>query len=365
MNYEEIYLDLKAQFSRGKWKPGQKLPTERELARHYGVSRPTISRALDRLQVTGQIRRVAGAGTFVTVPEGGSIGKQQAYGLLVPGLGKTELLEPICARIAERSHQFDFTLIWGGIPTVDAVDREALLFASAQRFIDNGVTGVFFQPLEREPDAPKKNLRIVSVFEKARIPLVLLDSDYLFYPQRSNYDLVGIDNIQASLVLTNHLLGNDPRRIDFAWQPHIAATCGLRLIGYREGLRRAGIVPRPEFEHEGDPQAVEFAEKLYRDGARDIICANDETAVLLMRTLEGLGVQVPRDVRIAGFDDVKYARIARVPLTTMRQPCQALGDLAVQTMVERAADPSLPPRTVTTQAILCARESSSRGGRER
>lgn len=358
MKHEEIYVELQEQFAQGKWKPGQRLPTERELSQHYGVSRPTISRVLNRLRDAGQIWRAAGAGTFVTDPDKGDRVAHRTFGLVVPGLGRGEIFGPICARIAERSHQFDFTLTWGSVPADDALDHEAHLLATAQRFVDHQVNGVFFQPLEREAEAPKKNLRIVSMFESAGIPLVLLDSDYLSYPRRSDHDLVGIDNIQASFVLTNHLLEHELRRIDFVWQPNAAGTCPLRLIGYREALHQAGLPPQRAFEHEGDPRLVSFARELFDGGARDVICLNDETAALLMRSFESLDIKVPHDVRIAGFDDVKYARLARVPLTTMRQPCEALGDLAVQTMIERIAHPWLPSRTVTTNAILCARDSS-------
>ncbi len=358
MKHEEIYRDLQKQLAEGKWKPGQQLPTEREFSQQYGVSRPTISRVLNRLRDAGRIRRTAGAGTFVTEAPESDEPPHLNLGLLVPGLGRAELFEPICARIAERSQQFDFTLTWGSVPADDAVDHEAHLLAAAQRLIDHGIDGVFFQPLEREPEAPRKNLRIVALFESSRIPLLLLDSDYLPYPQRSSHDLVGIDNIGASFVLTNHFLEQGCVRVDFVGQPYSAGTWSLRLIGYREALRRAGIESRQDFEHEGDPRSVSFARQLFESGARNIISLNDETAARLMRSFESLDLKVPNDVRIAGFDDVKYAHLARVPLTTMRQPCRALGDLAVRTMLERVAHPWLPPQTVTTTAELCARESS-------
>jgi DNA-binding LacI/PurR family transcriptional regulator len=133
----------------------------------------------------------------------------------------------------------------------------------------------------------------------------------------------------------------------------------LRLIGYRECLYRAGINPRMDLEHEGDPRDTAFVKGLIRDGARDIICVNDETAVLLMKTVETLGLTVPNDVRIAGFDDLKFAHLAHVPLTTMHQPCRAIGELALSAMLERVANPDLPPRTISASATLCIRESTT------
>jgi DNA-binding LacI/PurR family transcriptional regulator len=82
-----------------------------------------------------------------------------------------------------------------------------------------------------------------------------------------------------------------------------------------------------------------------------------------MRSLEVLDLNVPEDVRIAGFDDVKYAHLARVPLTTMKQPCRELGELALNTLIERIKTPSLPPRSILVEARLCERESSRLPGK--
>ena len=358
MKSDDILSELQQQIDQGLWKSGEKLPTERELAEKYGVSRPTISKVFDRLRESGQIRRVVGAGTFLSQPVNEERTLHKTFGLFIPGLGLGEIFEPVCARIAELSDEFNFTLTWGSLPTERAEDNGERLQQTAQRFIDHGVDGVFLQPTERESDAVKKNLIIVSMFEEAGIPLVLLDSDYLEYPQRSDHDLVGIDNIQAAFVLCNHFLEQKRPRVDFVWKANTANTHQLRLIGYREALYRAGISPQRAFEHEGDPDDLDFVRELTASGAKDIICVNDETAAHLMRSLECLDLKVPEQVRIAGFDDVKYARLAAVPLTTMRQPCRALGDLILRAMIERIENPRLPPRTITATATLCKRKSS-------
>lgn len=365
MKTEDIYADILAQLSQGVWKVGEQIPTERVLAERYGVSRPTISRVLNRLRDAGQLKRVVGAGSFLTAPEKGRDHARATIGLFVPGLGRGEIFEPICARIAELSQEYEITLVWGSIPGSGNEDRGERLLRAARYFVAQGLDGVFFQPVERETGAEAKNLRIASVFDQAGVPLVLLDCDYLPYPERSGHDLVGIDNIAAACRLCGHLLGQGARRVDFVWPPDTAGTRNLRLIGYREALRRAGLVPEGRFEHEGDPRNPDFAEELLRSGATDLICVNDETAALLMGTFGELGLSVPGDLRIAGFDDVKYARLARVPLTTMRQPCRDLGELALRTMIDRIEHPDRPTRTITTDARLCERESTRKPGENR
>jgi DNA-binding LacI/PurR family transcriptional regulator len=359
MRSKDIFADLLSQVEQGVWKPGDKLPAERELAERYEVSRPTISRVLNQLSDMGLIERVIGSGTYVTSRAGKRKAADKTFGLFVPGLGRGEIFEPICNRIAELSHENDFSLIWGSIPSDRDASTEERLYQTAQRFIDGGMDGIFLQPVEREQGLSNKNLRIASMFENAGIALVLLDSDYLLYPERSGHDLVGIDNIQAGLVLCNHFLEKDPRRVDFLWRPHTAGTYALRLIGYREALQRAGIEPSRDYEHQGDPHDLEFVTAVIKGGAHDIICVNDETAVTLIISLVSLGLRVPEDIRVAGFDDLKFARLAHVPLTTMRQPCREIGEVALSAMLSRLANPSLPPRNLTVAAELQVRKSSS------
>ena len=88
-----------------------------------------------------------------------------------------------------------------------------------------------------------------------------------------------------------------------------------------------------------------------------IICANDRTAGELMQTLAAIGFQVPRDVRVGGIDDAEYASLLSVPLTTVRQPCRAIGEIALTAMLERAARPDLPVREILLDCQLVVRKS--------
>jgi DNA-binding LacI/PurR family transcriptional regulator len=358
MKTDEIYADIAKQLSKGVWKEGEQLPTERVLADQYGVSRPTISRVLNRLRDEGQLRRVVGSGSYLTKPEQPIMTPHKKLGLFVPGLGKGEIFEPICARIAELSHEYDFNLIWGSVPAEQSEDLPDKLLQTARRFVELDLDGIFFQPIEREAGAENKNMQIVSLLDRASIPVVLLDSDYLAFPEQSGHDLVGIDNSAAAYRLCQHFLRQGATRVDFLWQPNTAGTYLLRLMGYREALYKAGIKPDQGCESEGSPSDIDFVRDMVDRGARNIICANDETAALLMRSLEVLDLKVPEDIRIAGFDDVKYAHLARVPLTTMRQPCRKLGELALNTLIGRIENPSLPARSILIEAQLCERESS-------
>jgi len=88
-----------------------------------------------------------------------------------------------------------------------------------------------------------------------------------------------------------------------------------------------------------------------------IICANDDTAAVLMRTMESHGMRPPRDIRVVGFDDVKYATLVSVPLTTVHQPCREIAVVAFQTMLRRLVEPTLPAQTISLTPRLVVRES--------
>ena len=357
MRNDEIYSDLIQKIKSGTWKSGDKLPTEKEFSELYSVSRPTISKVMNQLRTMGLLRRVKGAGTYLT-EKNITKDKVKTFGLFIPGLGSGEIFEPICNRIAELSEEFNFNLLWGSIPNGKILEIEEKLIQTAQRFIDLKVDGVFFQPVERETISYNTNKLISQMFNDSKIPIILIDSDFKEYPLRSNNDLVGIDNIQAGLILCQHFLSYKNERVDFVFEPNTAGTCKLRLIGYREALNKAGIHPNKQFEHEGNPRDKQFVHNIINSGAKNIICANDETAIHLILEIENLGYKIPNNIRVSGFDNIKYATLSHVPLTTYSQPCKAIGEMAVNAMINRIQSPFSPPCTYMIPGKLIIREST-------
>jgi DNA-binding LacI/PurR family transcriptional regulator len=218
------------------------------------------------------------------------------------------------------------------------------------------VSGVFFAPLELTREKDLINRRIADVFDRARIAVVLLDRDLVPYPDRSRYDLVGIDNRRAGYTVTAHLLKTGCRRVAFVGRPRSAPTVDARISGYREAMSDAKLAASV---HRIDPEDGEAVTRILTKARPDgFLCANDYTAAQLLKTLTALGVAVPERVRMAGVDDVKYASLLSVPLTTIHQPCADIGAVAVSTMLDRLRNPKLPARDVCLNFHLVVRESS-------
>jgi DNA-binding LacI/PurR family transcriptional regulator len=355
--YQRVLVRLEEDILSGKYKAGQKLPSEATLIRQFQTSRITVGRAIRELGNKGLIDRRVGSGTYVRAEKTTGL----LFGLLIPDLGETEIFEPICQGMASARQAAAHALLWANVTTGSA-SKEEQAWQLCRQYISRDVSGVFFAALEHTPESEKTNHRILAALESAEIPVVLLDREVLPYPRRGKHDLIGIDNHRAGFMITEHLLGLGCRRIGFLTLPDPASTVAIRISGFREALSvyctpsEAGFVQRLDPSQE--PAVRRMVESIRPDA---IICSNDRTAGILMHSLIALGYRIPADIRIAGFDDVKYARLLPVPLTTIHQPCRNIGEAAMAAMLERISRPDMPPRDILLGCTLVVRDSCGAG----
>jgi len=356
--YQQIVLDLRKSITLGEYKEGERLPSEADLVVRFQTSRLTVQRALKELQHSNLIERRAGSGTFVRRADRS---EQHVFGLLIPGLGETEIFEPICQGMARAGRAGGHALLWGDTthtPSDNDSGKEEQTKTLCEYYISRDVTGIFFAPLELTASKDDVNQWVVDALEKARIPVVLLDRGIYRYPRRSPFALVGIDNRWAGFVMAEHLLRHGCRRLMYVAKPRSAPTVEVRALGFRDAVEAFQVSGARGQVHIADPEDVPALQGVFASGVPDgIVCANDITAARLMQSLEQLGLRVPNDVRIVGIDDVKYACLLGVPLTTLRQPCREIGETAITTMLERIAHPNMPARDVLLECKLVVRQS--------
>ena len=352
--HRQVFESLLFAIRSGVYNPGDRLPTEAELGKTFLASRITVAKAVNELQRLGLVSRRAGAGTYVQ-PRKQTSGR--VFGLLIPDLGRTEIFEPICHGMMRSPLATAHSLLWG--PAMgESKQQEEEAEHLCHQYMAQKVSGVFFAPLEFTPQKDVYNKRIVGALDRAGIPVVLLDRCIAAYPDRSRYDLVGIDNRRAGFQITCHLLRLGAKRIAFAAKPLSAPTVEARIAGYREALYSAGLRPDNNLVRFGDPEDRAFVDSLLNDCAPDaIVCANDLTAARLMHSLLEAGIRIPEEVRMVGLDDVKYASMLPVPLTTHHQNCADIGAVAMSTMLERIEHPNLPTRDILLQTSLVVRKS--------
>ncbi len=364
--HQQVSEKLRRAIVTGEYKPGEKLPSEAVLVKRFNTSRITVGRALRDLQRSGLVERRAGSGTYArSAPEEGGL----LFGLLIPDLGQTEIFEPICRGISRLPTGGRHALLWGNASGEGDIGKEDQAWRLCRQYVEKPVSGVFFAPLELTPRKDQVNQRVLDAFEEAGIPVVLLDRYAHAYPLRSGHDLVGIDNRRAGYLATEHLLKLGCRRIGFVAHPDSASTVEARVAGYREALLGHGGIIEEPLVGRLDPACKASVRSLI-EGARPeaFVCANDRTAGALMHSLLALGHPIPGDFRIVGIDDVEYANLLPVPLTTIHQPCLEIGEVAMATMIERVARPRLPAREILLDVELVVRQSCGAlitGGRKK
>ncbi|RYD39509.1 MAG: GntR family transcriptional regulator, partial [Verrucomicrobiaceae bacterium] len=342
--FRDIARQLREELASGRYGVEGRMPSEAQLVRRFGVSRPTVARALGVLASEGLLERRAGSGTFAK--QGMQAGASpKLLALLIPGLGNTEIFQLIGGEIASLARMHDYGLVWGGSEQ-PALDPEAGLKQTEQlcrQFIDRRVSGVFFAPYELVKEKEEANRAMAVMLREAGIPVVLLDRDLTPFPARSDFDLVGINNISGGYLLAEHLLKLGCTRIHYVARPLSAPTVDARIAGVREALSRWNIPTEPGWLHIGDFEDRNFVRRLVGPARPEAyVCANDHTAALLLGALRKNNIRVPEDVRVVGFDDVKFATLVSPSLTTIQQPCREIAMTAFRAMMDRQADATLP-----------------------
>jgi GntR family transcriptional regulator, arabinose operon transcriptional repressor len=360
LRYHTIREAIRRDVEAGRYRPGERLPSDAELAGRFDASRLTVIRALRELEQEGMVQRRAGSGTFVRT---GAPAATRVFGILMPDLGDGEVFEPIAQGIARAGELLHHRLLWGSAAASGQL-KEQYAEELCRYFASRKVAGVFFAPVELTSHQDDVNRRITDELAAAGIPIVLVDRCVCRYPERSRHDLVGIDNHRAGYRMTRHLLDAGCRKVAFGYRPGSAPTVDARMAGYFAALRGIAESRQVTLPLDPDPEETAALERFMEQERPDgIVCANDLTAARLMHKLLKLGVRIPEDVRLTGINDVKYAGFLPVPLTTLRQPCQEIGAAAMAVMLDRLENPNQPVRDVLLECELVVRYSCGAAGK--
>jgi LacI family transcriptional regulator len=193
------------------------------------------------------------------------------------------------------------------------------------------------------------------------IPLVVVDPVIL---PDADLPSVGTTNWAGGLAATDHLASLGHQRIAAIAGPPDYLCSRARLDGYRSALDRARVPFRPEYVRHGD-----FQHEGGFAGGRELLglpepptaifAGNDQQALGVYEAARQLGLRVPQDLSIVGFDDLPVARWVSPPLTTVRQPLAEMGRTAAAMLGDLIEGKPLRARRVELSTELILRESTS------
>lgn len=321
-----------------------------DVAAAAGVSKSTVSRILDeRLpnsdsKTARLVRKVAADLGYVRDVSAASLrrGKTLTIGVIVPRLTDTvmAMLYESIARASQRTGQFAI------VATTD--DNPDAGRAAAETLLNRGVDGLILSTSRLDDDFPAE-------LERRGVNYVLaLRTD------GNSPASVGDDRLGGYLA-TRHLLDLGHRRIGLIAGPSYASSALDRIEGYRQALSEAGIAEDGSLivgSSFGIDSGAQAAGELMRLDTRPtaIFAINDNTAIGALSALTRMGLSVPEDVSLVGYNDIPIVSRLPVPLTSVRVPFDQIANSALELLAQdgersgdcvRVATPSLIPRRST------------------
>lgn len=196
----------------------------------------------------------------------------------------------------------------------------------------------------------------------AGVPLVLLDRAVVGVAA----DSVLARNVAGARAAVAHLAGLGHRRIGVVSDSPEITSSAERIQGYRQALRAAGIAPEPGLisiggptRDDGEAAALRLLDRPDRPTA--VFTANNFMTVGALRAARSLGLRIPEDVALVGFDDLDWTTLVQPPVTVVRQPVADLGRVAGERLLRRLEGDAGPPRRIRLDANLIVRGSCGAG----
>ncbi len=211
------------------------------------------------------------------------------------------------------------------------------------------------------PRVDGKSLRDIA----RRIPLVLVayhaaDSD--------DFDTANVDDELGALMAVEHLGASGRQRIamvSVTWPGTTGSVVRRREHGYLKGMSRLGLSDHAKIVHveESAADIGAVADALLRQPQRPdaLFCWNDFAALEMLSLTRTLGLEVPRDIAIVGFDNTSFCRLAQNSLSSIDQFAEMLGENAAEMMLERI-EGRIPSRHIKLEPSLVLRDSSAAPG---
>jgi len=369
--YEVIYQYYGEQILDGVLEPKSKLPSETEISEKFNVSRITAVRALKELELRKLIYRVKGSGSFVN--ESDAIVKQKEN-MSASNLSIISLVMPFEGTFSAdiftgiedvaKEHGYFVTIH----NTSDDAKKEK---AVIEEIIERGSHGIIVYPV-----STTENLNLYSSLLIDNYPFVVIDKKF----PGIDTTLVWADNKQAFYDLTIHLFDEGHQKIVFAGTSVFDVSSELeRYKGFCKAHLDRGIplldkhlftendvkiipvdfMPDKDVADRECHYLFELLQKLPENQRPTAIAAvNDYVAAAILVAAHDLGIRIPGDYALTGFDNLPFAEHLSVPLTTVAQPSYKIGSEAAKQLFCTIESPDREVTNTTVPSSLIIRKSS-------
>lgn len=350
--YQQIVNDIKSQISAGLLSVGEKMPSQNELARTYDVSLITVKRALAELINEGVLFSRVGKGTYVArKPPTGKLTEHVTIGLVLRDLQSpyfSRIVRSVEGEVSERG----FNLLVS--TSANQVEKEE---GQIYHYRHIGVHGMIIASMTRQYRASGA----LRELHAENFPYVVVS-----YIADEDINYVGTDHEYGAYLATEHLIKMGYQSIGYINGEPGNLLGELRKKGFLSALARYGIPFNENFEfhlrQRGEwndyTSGYEIGQTFagLEERPRAMFIYNDLSALGFQKAVLDNGLQVPGDVAMVGFDNINQSVTAPVPLTTIHQPTEKIGPLAVD-MLTRLIQRQPAERRIILKPTLVIRES--------
>ncbi|MCX7018196.1 MAG: GntR family transcriptional regulator [bacterium] len=320
----QITKAIRAKIESGEWKPGHQLPSYNELVKLTKVSMITIQQSVGSLIKEGTLSRKRGIGVFV--PDGHQSHKERIIGLLLPDV-RHQFFSGLAHVIQTHANRQGYAITMYSLEADPSRAYHVVDLALRQN-----VAGIITSPTISE----HFSFQFSGVL-KRRIPIVFVDGK----SSHEGFDYVETNNRLGMELVLDHLTSLGHKRIGFACCQILTQGVRERMQAFQELLAERGLdfsPPLLQVSHLPDDDGGENAGYTLlslREPPTAIVCSNDLAAVGVMRAARKLDVECPGELSVVGFDDLELSSHLEIPLTTVRQPVNDIGQTAVDLLLAR------------------------------
>ena len=352
--YIQVANTLRQQILDGIWRDGDLIPSEKALCAQFDIARGTMRQALQLLEQEGYLWREQGRGTFVRLVERQQTDTQTRHLAFVVPYIRDSSVSTILVGFQQVAEQAGYSVIFNHVNN-DVQQQQDVI----QKLVQQGVMGIALYPVDSETVAG------IDKLVRARYPIVLVDR----YLKSLSTDFVMSDHFGGALRGVHYLINQGHRRVGFVTWLSPAVSMDHRLLGYATALRERGIEADESLicRVEGYPTVNRSSLIAYLTSeARPtaVFAANDQIAIALYRAAAQVGLRIPEDLSVIGFDNLDLSPHLEPPLTTIAQPFAEVGRQAAQMLLSRIRGEAAPLQQMTVSPELIIRESCAFPTRE-
>ena len=327
-----------------------KRATLKDVARAAGVGPMTVSRTINghpyvsaetAKRIHAAIRQLEYRPNHAARILTGQLSK--SIGLIVPDLADT-FFSVVSHAVQEAAREAGY-LVWLAASNADPAIEEA----QVEQMTNHPVDGILLVPA----DSRNRYLKAVA---SGATPIVTIDRPI----EAAQTDSVEVENRAGARMAVEHLIHHGYKRITCVVMNSHLRPVRERIAGYDECLRQNKLARPKHLRISNEATALKALSALFSSSNRPdaLFTANNACTICVIKTLQALGIKIPRDVALIGFDDVDFYTLLNPSLTTIRQPAAELGRTSTRLLLQRikGESSSAPARTVLPVTLI-VRES--------